>query len=292
MSFRGIERLRAAASSIRLRTHLSFLIAICACPLVATADIADDLNAVRARGCEGRSGLKTPLRKSQALDEVAREWSRGGRLRDAIKRSDYRMITSSSMYVQGAKEESALVRALIDNYCEVIVDATFTDIGVHRGPDETWVVVALPFTPPNPGNAIDIGMHALQLVNAARTRARKCGSTAFSAAPPLKLDPLLQRAALMHAKDMAEHSRFEHIGSDGSKPAERATRAGYRWRNVGENIAAGAPDVETVVKGWLDSPGHCSNIMSPKFQEMGIAFVAEPKSKANIYWAQVFGTKR
>ena len=261
-------------------------------PFGAYADLIDGINAVRARGCEGRSGVKTPLRQSEGLDGVAREWSRGGRLRDAIQRIDYRMLSSSSMHVQGSADESTILRTLVDNYCEIIVDENFTEIGTYQAKKQTWVVVAAPFNAPNPGAAADISARALQLVNAARARPRKCGRTSFPAVPSLKLDPLLQRAAMMHATDMAQHSRFEHIGSDGSRPPDRATRAGYQWRNVGENIAAGAPDVESVVQGWLDSPGHCANIMSAKFKEMGIAYVSQPKSKADIYWAQVFGTKR
>ena len=236
--------------------------------------------------------MNSPLRKRTELDAVAREWSRGGRLRDAVTRTDYQMINSSSMFVQGTKETAVIVRSLAQNFCEVIVDATFTEIGVHQQQDKTWVVVAKPFTAPAPGDGTRISARALELVNAARARPRKCGSTAFSAVPPLRLDPLLERAALAHAQDMAKHSRFDHQGSDGSRPSQRATRAGYLWRNVGENIAAGAPDIETTVQGWLDSPGHCANIMSPQFKEMGIAYVSDPKSKADIYWAQVFGTKR
>lgn len=271
---------------------LAALLALELLPFGANADVTESINVVRMKGCEGRSGIKTPFERSSGLDEVAREWSRGGRLRDAIKRTDYRIVTSSSMHVQGAREESALVRALVDNYCGIIVDQTFTEIGIHQRQNETWVVVATPFSAPNPGAAADISARALQLVNAARARPRKCGKTSFAAVPPLKLDPLLHRAAMMHASDMAQHEHLEHVGSDGSQPADRATRAGYRWANVGENIAAGAPDVETVIQDWLSSPGHCSNIMSAKYKEMGLAYVSKSKSKAGIYWAQVFGTKR
>jgi uncharacterized protein YkwD len=271
---------------------LAIFLALGTVPIGALADIAQGINQVRAKGCENRPGVKTPFRQSKALHEVAREWSRGGRLRDAIKRTDYRVVTSSSMHVQGTSDESAILRTLVENYCGIIMDETFTEIGTHRRQSETWVVVATPFSAPDPGAADKISARALQLVNAARARPRKCGKNSFAAVPPLKLDPLLHRAAMLHATDMAEHNHFEHVGTDGSRPADRATRAGYRWASVGENIAAGAPDVETVVQDWLDSPGHCSNIMSAKYQEMGIAYVSQPKSKAGIYWAQVFGTKR
>ena len=104
-------------------------------------------------------------------------------------------------------------------------------------------------------------------------------------APPLKRH---WGAAHAHATDMARHSLFEHRGSDGSQPSDRATRAGYRWRTVAENIAAGARDAKTVVQGWLDSPGHCVNIMGPQYTEMGVAFVHVPTEEPDTYWTQVF----
>lgn len=266
---------------------------ICLLPLsYAAADLADDINTIRSRGCESRAGLKEPLRKTRAFDEIAREWSRGGRLREATQRTEHRLANSSSMHVRGAKDERTLLKVIAENYCDIVLDATFTHIGVHRDRDEVWIVVGTPLAYPSPGSSAEVSARALKLVNAARAQPRKCGHTAFDAAPPLRLSPVLERAALAHAKDMAAHSAFEHVGSDGSRPADRVRRAGYRWRAVGENIAAGTADIESVVQGWLDSPGHCANLMGKQFEEMGIAFHVEPKSKATIYWAQVFATKR
>ena len=118
-----------------------------------------------------------------------------------------------------------------------------------------------------------------ELANEARARARRCGSKSFAAAPPLTLAPKLTSAAREHAKDMARHSEFEHEGSDGSTPAERVTREGYAWRTVGENIASGPTTAEEVMEGWLASPGHCENLMDPRFTEMGIAYVVDARER-------------
>jgi uncharacterized protein YkwD len=91
---------------------------------------------------------------------------------------------------------------------------------------------------------------------------------------------------------MANKKFFDHRGSDGSTVGPRAARVGYKWRTVGENIAVGVETPEDVVQGWLDSPGHCANIMAPGFTEMGIAFVVDRKSEAGIYWTQVFAAPR
>jgi uncharacterized protein YkwD len=56
---------------------------------------------------------------------------------------------------------------------------------------------------------------------------------------------------------------------------------------VGENIAYGAKSAEEVVQSWLDSPGHCENIMDPRFAEMGIAYGAGQASRRSLYWVQL-----
>jgi uncharacterized protein YkwD len=83
------------------------------------------------------------------------------------------------------------------------------------------------------------------------------------------------------------------VEKDGSTPADRATRAGYPWRLVGENIASGNRTPQEAVQAWLDSPGHCANLMNPGFTEMGAAYAIDPHSENQTpYWTQVFARPR
>lgn len=129
----------------------------------------------------------------------------------------------------------------------------------------------------------------VELVNDARSQARRCGSERFDAAPPLNPVKKLNEAAGDHARDMARKKYFEHTGSDGSQPKDRVRRAGYQSRLTGENIAYGPVSAEEVVAGWLASPGHCANIMEPRFQDIGVGF-ATGKKRGQIYWVQNFGS--
>lgn len=270
-------------------------VAFALCAWIATpalADIADDLNEIRRKGCDRKPGVSRPLRPDKELDVVAREWSKGGRLRDALARSDYRATNSASMQISGSSDREAILNTLVDNYCATIVDAAFTEIGVYQQRDAVWVVVAKPFLAPAIKDSAQVSREVLTLVNNARSQPRKCGRSNFNAVPPLKLSALLNQAALVHSQDMLKHSLFQHVGSDGSKVADRVSRVGYQWRTVGENVATGAETAEAVVQGWLNSPGHCANIMSPGFTEMGVAFAADRKSEAGIYWTQVFALPR
>jgi uncharacterized protein YkwD len=131
----------------------------------------------------------------------------------------------------------------------------------------------------------------VDLVNDARSHARRCGRERFAAAAPLEVSRKLNEAAADHARDMARRKYFEHRGRDGSEPRDRVLRAGYKSRLTGENIALGPESAEEVVAGWLDSPGHCANIMDPRFQEIGVG-LATGKKRGQIYWVQNFGTPR
>jgi uncharacterized protein YkwD len=46
------------------------------------------------------------------------------------------------------------------------------------------------------------------------------------------------------------------------------------------------------VKGWIDSPGHCANLMNPAYTDMGAGFAVSAASEMGVYWAQAFGAPR
>jgi uncharacterized protein YkwD len=279
---------------VAARTLIALICALICFALssVAVADVDKGVNAIRQRGCDSKPGVREALRRSRGLDEVARVWSKGGRLQQAIAKTDYRIANSSSMRIEGAKDERALLQIVASNYCEIVLEREFTEIGVYERGNTVWIVVAAPLTLPRADDMPQVAARVLQLVNEARAKSRKCGSRSFAPVPPLKLSPVLSRAALAHAKDMSAHKLFEHRGSDGSMPADRVLRAGYDWMAVAENIALGAATAEIVVKGWLDSPGHCVNIMGPQYREMGLAYFTDFAHKGDIYWAQTFGTEK
>jgi uncharacterized protein YkwD len=122
----------------------------------------------------------------------------------------------------------------------------------------------------------------LEEVNAAR---RKAG------APPLRANPLLEKAAQKHAEDMLARGYFAHESPSGTTVKERSKEAGYDWRTIGENIAEGQLTVDEVMKTWLESPGHRRNILDPGFTEIGIG-LALGKGKdgeRTVLWVQNFG---
>lgn len=270
---------------------LLMLFASCASPCSAAgADLLADINAIRAKGCAGHPGAEPALRRVPELDRAADALASDRPFAKAMEDAGYVAIQSVMMEAAGRGAE--ILNQLERRGCVNIVDPGYRDVGIATRPGRAWIVLAMPLVPPAANEVTDVGRRVLELVNEARASPRRCGWKRFDAAPPLVLSEVLQRAALDHARDMASHGILSHAGSDGSTHAERATRAGYQWRVIGENIAAGQPTAEQVVAGWLKSAGHCANLMDPDFSGMGVAFAAAPQGGKGIYWAQMFGTPR
>ena len=83
---------------------------------------------------------------------------------------------------------------------------------------------------------------ALAQINAYRTK---------NGRKPVVLDERLSRAAAAQSKAQAGRSRIGHDGSDGSKPIQRAARAGYRAKIASENVASGQKsDDRSVVRDF------------------------------------------
>ena len=272
--------------------HLLVLTLLALVPLTAAADIVSSINKVRAQGCPGRRGGELPLRQNRQLDAVARELARGIDLRRAEKEANYHAVSSASVEISGVPDSGDIERIVGRQFCSASTEPEFREIGTFRRGTDVWIALAKPFTPPLVRDAAAISRRVLELTNDARAHARRCGGTTFQAVPPLTLNGSLERAALDHSQDMAAHNYMDHTGRDGSSPADRITRTGYKWRLVGENLASGMMTPDEAVAGWLQSPHHCANLMTARFTEMGLAFAVNPSTDAGVYWTQTFGTTR
>jgi uncharacterized protein YkwD len=270
---------------------LSILLVVSASQIAsASTTLIAMIDEIRTHGCGGHAGAKPALRPDPRLDRVAAELASGASLRSAMLDAGYRAVQSATLAASGS--DSGIASALAKQACKDIVNPVFRDVGVAHRADKAWIVLAAPLAPPAPNEAQAVGRRVLELVNEARSSTRRCGWKRFKAAAPVVLSDALQRAALAHARDMAGRSSLSHAGRDGSTAGERATSAGYRWRLIGENIAAGQPTPEQVVADWVKSPHHCANLMSTEYSEMGVAFAVEPHSVSGIYWTQLFASPR
>jgi uncharacterized protein YkwD len=271
---------------------LTFCLALAAAPGEASGDVLESLNLIRSQGCEGKPGAPLPLTRDTDVERVAVEMARGATLREALARTEYRAKHSASLVVANATGELSMQRVLRDEFCGDIVNAALTKAGIVEDGGNAWIVLAAPFVTPAAEDSARVAARVLELVNQARSGKRRCGMRSYRSVGPVKLITALNRAALRHAEDMAQHSFMGHTGRDGSAPGDRALRAGYAWRAIGENVAQGPNTPEQAVADWLASPEHCRTLMNGTYTEMGVAFAVNPDSAAGIYWSQVFASPR
>jgi uncharacterized protein YkwD len=83
----------------------------------------------------------------------------------------------------------------------------------------------------------------------------------------------LSRAADSHSRDMLRRDFFDHTSSDGT-PFEQRIRRYVDARMVGENLAAIGQrrgGAGTIVRMWMNSPGHRAVLLSSDYRRIGIA---------------------
>lgn len=130
------------------------------------------------------------------------------------------------------------------------------------------------------------------LVNEARSRTQQCGNKTMPPVDALTYNADIGQAAQLHAEDMAAKNYFEHVSLDGRTFVDRINSTAYDGSAAGENIAMGFQSAAAVVQGWLDSPGHCVNLMDPDFDDVGLGFTSHTDARYSTpttFWVQDFG---
>lgn len=107
----------------------------------------------------------------------------------------------------------------------------------------------------------------------------------------LTLNPQLTAASAAHSMDMGVNNFFSHINRQKKDPGNRASAAGYRWKVIGENLAAGseqdtAADAFTM---WQNSPEHNHNMLDEDYRDIGIGREYVEGSRYGWYWTTLFG---
>ena len=99
----------------------------------------------------------------------------------------------------------------------------------------------------------------------------------------LSIDVELSRVARLKSQDMHDRHYFDHTSPTYGTPFEMMSTFGIRYRTAGENIAMGYRTPQSVVDGWMNSPGHRANILNASFSKIGMGYLAD-----GSYWTQMF----
>lgn len=89
----------------------------------------------------------------------------------------------------------------------------------------------------------------------------------------VKLDSTLCEAAQKKGEDMFTKGYWAHVAPDGTQPWAFFAQVGYDYIYAGENLAKDFQTSGAVVEAWMNSSSHRQNLVSPKYDEMGIAVV-------------------
>ena len=101
--------------------------------------------------------------------------------------------------------------------------------------------------------------------------------------PLLARDQGLAVVALTYSQDMLRRQFFGHTNPDGlslkarliSRYQQPFTKAGENiWTGSGYDLANSQLLARTIMKGWMDSPGHRDNILDRSFTHLGVGVAA------------------
>jgi len=109
----------------------------------------------------------------------------------------------------------------------------------------------------------------------------------------LNINEQLNLAAANKVKAIFSNQHFSHTGKDGEKFSSWIRQAGYNnYEIVGENLALGYVDQQSVIDAWIASPKHRDNIISPLFEEIGMAAATGNfQGKETTIIVQLFGKR-
>lgn len=101
------------------------------------------------------------------------------------------------------------------------------------------------------------------------------------------LSPLTARSDLNEYAQLRSTeivSNFAHTRPDGSSPLNYVMGLNGIHAS-GENIAYGQSSPEAVMDAWMNSPGHCANILSSNYTMIGVGCY---EYNGRLYWTQIF----
>ncbi|AFS77422.1 putative sporulation protein YkwD [Gottschalkia acidurici 9a] len=127
-----------------------------------------------------------------------------------------------------------------------------------------------------PSNVSSIESEVVRLVNVERSK---------QGLAPLKMSAELSKVARTKSQDMADKNYFSHTSPTYGSPFDMMKQFGIKYNTAGENIAKGYDSAQSVVTGWMNSPGHRANILSSNFGTIGVGYV---EKNGTTYWTQMF----
>jgi len=108
----------------------------------------------------------------------------------------------------------------------------------------------------------------------------------------LEINPSLTSAAMQKAADMINKNYWAHTSPEGRTPWAFFKEVDYQYLYAGENLARDFLDPQSVINAWMKSPTHRDNILSRRYQDVGIVVVHDTfQGQPTTLVVQLFGTQ-
>lgn len=104
--------------------------------------------------------------------------------------------------------------------------------------------------------------------------------------PALSVNWELARVARYKSQDMIDKKYFAHDSPTYGSPFQMIESFGIKFSAAAENIACGQKTPAEVMRAWMDSPGHRSNILAANVTQIGVG--AAKAANGTLYWTQMF----
>ena len=117
----------------------------------------------------------------------------------------------------------------------------------------------------------------VRLVNAER---------ASNGVPSLNESNEISNVARVKSEDFIVNRYFAHNSPTYGTPFEMLTSFQIPYTAAAENIASGQRTPEEVMRYWMNSPGHRSNILNSYYNNIGVGVARD--QNGNLYWTQLF----
>ncbi len=157
-----------------------------------------------------------------------------------------------------------------------------------------WTPYCLSAQELTPNEVLQDIEEVIHLINEIRSEGCNCGDTYYPPADALVWSEDLAKAADLHVRDMILNGYFAHRGPDNMSPFSRVADITDSFTDIRENIARGQTTDIEVVLSWMDSPGHCANMMQPQTTHVGLAVrtgeeIANDHGTIAPYWTMKLG---
>jgi uncharacterized protein YkwD len=180
-------------------------------------------------------------------------------------------LTDSTTTITTEKvSTTTLVTNIPVTKAQTVVQIPATQAPVTQAPATQPPVTQAPPPPPTTQPPVNYKMAILELVNKERANA---------GVAPLSYYYEGQTVGDIRASEIC--TSFSHTRPNGTECFTAAEEAGVSYMTAGENLAYGYSTPEEVMNGWMNSPGHRSNILDPEFTHIVVG-------RNGSYWVQFF----